>query len=252
MPPMTTTTHFGEMVSFIWNVADLLRGDYKAHEYGSVILPFTVLRRLDQVLSETRDDVRKAAEQHKDKPDKLKHQMLLKAAGQTFYNTSKLDFDALLGESQDLAANMHGLIAGFSENARDLLEYFKVVAEHLKGRYLSGTASLLTVLRPLRYSATHPRGQAVGREVRRASKQRLAACCLVATLANLVRTQPNHPKAVALKKTLDDLEKQAAGLATVRRRSPSPRPTNRYAQTSRNREKLKRVSGERWQAILAD
>jgi len=87
-----------DKVSFIWSVADLLRGDYKQSEYGRVILPFTVLRRLDQVLAPTRKAVRKAAEKFADSPEALLEQKLLKAAGEGFYNTSKLDFDSLLAD----------------------------------------------------------------------------------------------------------------------------------------------------------
>ena len=116
---------FGEKVSFIWSVADLLRGDFKQSEYGRVILPFTVLRRLDQVLAPTRRAVRDAQAKYQDSPEALREQMLLRQAGQSFYNTSKLDFPSLLADPAQLAQNLVGFINGFSKNARDILERFR-------------------------------------------------------------------------------------------------------------------------------
>ena len=116
---------FSEKVSFIWSVADLLRGDYKQSEYGRVILPFTVLRRLDQVLAPTRDAVREAAEKFADSPEALRERMVLKASGESFYNTSKLDFASLLNDPQHIAQNLVGYVNGFSANARDIVEHFR-------------------------------------------------------------------------------------------------------------------------------
>jgi len=116
---------FSEKVSFIWSVADLLRGDYKQSEYGHVILPLTVLRRLDQVLAPTREKVRKAAEKYAKSPEALREKQLLRAAGQSFYNTSKLDFETLLDDPTHLAQNLVGYINGFSANARDIVERFR-------------------------------------------------------------------------------------------------------------------------------
>ena len=83
--------------SFIWSVADLLRGDYKQSEYGKVILPFTVLRRLDCVLAPTKADVLK--EQAKRAASGVDpHQFLLRKAGTTFYNTCPMDLKALLSD----------------------------------------------------------------------------------------------------------------------------------------------------------
>ena len=96
---------FSEKVSFIWSVADLLRGDYKQSEYGRVILPFTVLRRLDQVLAPTREAVLQAAERFASSPEALREKMLLRAAGADthFYNTSRLDFAGLLNDPAHIA-----------------------------------------------------------------------------------------------------------------------------------------------------
>nr|WP_222615384.1 type I restriction-modification system subunit M N-terminal domain-containing protein [Persicimonas caeni] len=90
--------NFQEKVSFIWSVADLLRGDYKQSQYGRVILPFTVLRRLDCVLEATKDAVLEANDKYADSPEAVRHKMLEKAAEHSFYNTSAMDFGKLLGD----------------------------------------------------------------------------------------------------------------------------------------------------------
>ena len=105
------------LASFIWQVADLLRGDYKQSEYGKVILPFTVLRRLDCVLAPTKD----AVLEHKAKLDRqgVKNQERLKnTAGVSFYNTSRLDFRALTGDQDRVASNLRRYLGAFSDNAR--------------------------------------------------------------------------------------------------------------------------------------
>src|SRR5213076_1356339 len=95
--------------SFIWSVADLLRGDYKQSEYGRVILPLTVLRRLDCVLEPTKDKVLEQYSKYGDRAGA--EQILLKAAGEQFYNTSKYDFPTLLGAPDDLADNLRHYVA---------------------------------------------------------------------------------------------------------------------------------------------
>ncbi len=119
--------HFSEKVSFIWSVADLLRGDYKQSEYGRVILPFLVLRRLDQVLAHTRKAVLEAAEKYPadTTPEALRDQMLLRASGETFYNTSRLDFAAMLDDPNHAAANLASYVHGFSKNVRDIMDKFR-------------------------------------------------------------------------------------------------------------------------------
>lgn len=119
--------NFSEKVSFIWNVADLLRGDYKQSEYGRVILPFLVLRRLDQVLEPTREAVRQADKEHPlDKtPEKLREKFLVRASGQSFYNTSRLDFQKLLDDPNSIAQNLLGYTHSFSQNVRDIMEKFR-------------------------------------------------------------------------------------------------------------------------------
>lgn len=120
-------SNFSEKVSFIWAVADLLRGDYKQSEYGRVILPLLVLRRLDQVLAPTLQGVRAADKKHPaDKtPEALRERKLLKASGETFYNTHALDFGALIDDADNAAANLLAYVHGFSKNVRDIMEKFR-------------------------------------------------------------------------------------------------------------------------------
>lgn len=110
--------------AFIWSVADLLRGDYKPHEYGRVILPFTVLRRLDCVLAPTKA---KVLAEHKKKSDAGVNPdpFLRRLVGDTkFYNTSSLDLTKLLGDQDHIRQNIYAYIQGFSPEARDIFERF--------------------------------------------------------------------------------------------------------------------------------
>ena len=118
---------FSEKVSFIWGVADLLRGDYKQSQYGRVILPFLVLRRLDQVLAPTRKAVWEAAEKYpaETTPEALRERMLLRASGHTFFNTSKLDFAKAVADPDHTGPNLTGYVHGFSQNVRDIMEKFR-------------------------------------------------------------------------------------------------------------------------------
>ena len=78
--------HFSDKAAFIWSVADLLRGPYKPHQYGDVILPLTVLRRLDCVLGPTKNAVLARLEQLGDRPDSIGEPVLNKVAGQAFHS----------------------------------------------------------------------------------------------------------------------------------------------------------------------
>jgi type I restriction enzyme M protein len=109
--------------SFIWSVADLLRGDYKQSEYGKVILPFTVLRRLDCVLESTKEAVLKEKEK-RDAAGINPEPFLLKKAGLLFYNTSPLDIKKLMGDQDNIAENMYSYIQAFSPAVRDIFECF--------------------------------------------------------------------------------------------------------------------------------
>lgn len=113
-----------EYANFIWSVADLLRGDYKQADYGKVILPLTVLRRMDCVLSDTKSSVLKLYEDTKTKKLEDPDILLNKTAGYKFHNHSKYDFDKLVSDPNSIAANLRNYIAGFSKEARDILEHF--------------------------------------------------------------------------------------------------------------------------------
>lgn len=109
---------------FIWSVADLLRGDYKQSEYGKVILPFTILRRLDCVLESTKSAVL-AEFEAKTAAGLNPDPFLLRKAGQSFYNTSPLDLAKLLGDQDHIRENLYAYIQAFSPAARDIFERFE-------------------------------------------------------------------------------------------------------------------------------
>src|SRR5437588_1608630 len=114
----------GEIVSFLWGVADLIRDTFKRGKYQDVILPLTVLRRLDCVLARTKQKVLgKQAELRGRKLENLDPQ-LRRVSGFAFYNTSRYDFEKLLGDAPHVAANLRNYIAGFSPNMREVLEKF--------------------------------------------------------------------------------------------------------------------------------
>jgi type I restriction enzyme M protein len=113
-----------EIVSFLWGVADLIRDTFKRGKYQDIILPLTVLRRLDCVLADTKKKVLgKQSELRGKKLENLDPQ-LRKIAGFAFYNTSRYDFEKLLADAPHLAANLRNYIAGFSSNMREVLEKF--------------------------------------------------------------------------------------------------------------------------------
>jgi type I restriction enzyme M protein len=113
-----------ELANFIWAIADLLRHNYRPHEYGQVILPLTVLRRLDCVLEPTREKVLAEQERYKGKIANVEP-ILCNAAGQTFYNTSKYDFERLLADPATIADALRSYLAGFSPNAREIIDRFR-------------------------------------------------------------------------------------------------------------------------------
>ena len=115
---------FKAKASLIWDVANLLRGDYKQSDYGKVILPLTVLRRLDCVLQPTKEKVLDFLPKVKEKPDKTKDILLNKIAGYNFHNRSKYDFDKLIADPDNIASNLRNYINGFSSSAREIIEYF--------------------------------------------------------------------------------------------------------------------------------
>jgi type I restriction enzyme M protein len=115
--------NFGEKVSFIWGVADLIRDTFRRGKYQDVILPFTVLRRLDCVLESTKEQVLEAYAEYKSKLDNL-DPLLCRKAGFAFYNSARYDFGKLLDDPKNLAANLKLYINSFSANMREVLEKF--------------------------------------------------------------------------------------------------------------------------------
>ena len=113
-----------EIVSFIWGVADLIRDTFKRGKYQDVILPLTVLRRLDCVLAPTREDVLQRQAELKGRGLEDLHGQLCRASGFAFYNTSQYDFERLLADAPNVAPNLRNYIAGFSQNMRAVLERF--------------------------------------------------------------------------------------------------------------------------------
>jgi type I restriction enzyme M protein len=121
---MTQATN--NLAAYIWSLADLLRGDFKQSQYGRVILPFTLLRRLEGVLEGSKPAVLEAHErvQKMNLPEEAQEKMLLKATGGlSFFNISKMDLGKL-GES-GIKANLESYVQGFSRDAREIFEYFK-------------------------------------------------------------------------------------------------------------------------------
>src|ERR1700746_536385 len=114
---------YGEVVSFIWWIADLIRASFRRGEYQSVILPLTVLRRLDCVLAQSKKRVLETNAKLRGKLENLDPQ-LRRASGFAFYNTSRYDFEKLLADAPHVAANLRNYIAGFSPNMREVLEKF--------------------------------------------------------------------------------------------------------------------------------
>ena len=118
--------NFSQTAAYIWSLADLLRGDFKQSQYGRVILPFTILRRLECVLEDTKPKVLAQAEKlagNKALEEEARDKFLLKAAKQTFYNTSQMDLSKM--GSADIKSNLLSYIDSFSPDAREIFEHFK-------------------------------------------------------------------------------------------------------------------------------
>lgn len=113
-----------EVSSFIWGTADLLRSNFKQHEYGDIILPFTVMRRLDVVLEPTKQAVLDAAS--KKLPDALRDTLLKQAAGAGFYNTSRFTMQELLADSDGIRENITNYVSSFSPEIADIFDKFKM------------------------------------------------------------------------------------------------------------------------------
>lgn len=117
-----TNNNFSSTAAFLWSVADLLRGDFRQSQYGRIILPFTLLRRLECVLEESKEQVLEKYESVKAMPFEAQDKVLTHTAKFSFYNTSKMDLNTL-GET-NVSGNLENYIQSFSPNAREIFEHF--------------------------------------------------------------------------------------------------------------------------------
>jgi type I restriction enzyme M protein len=120
-------TDYRGKADFIWEVADdVLRGTFKQHEYGDVILPFVVLRRLDCVLEDRKDDVIATYDEFKDKLPDLRQVLLKATKGLNFYNTSVYDLRRLTQDAGNIQLNLNNYLNGYSDNVREIIENFQM------------------------------------------------------------------------------------------------------------------------------
>lgn len=146
------------MANDIWSVADLLRGDYKRHEYGQVILPFTLLRRLDAVMAPTRDAVHTRDAQL----DIQNKQRLLEIAAKLpFYNTSAQNFASVAADAPSVAKNLRDYVNGFSPNVREILARFDLdtqITRLASAKILYKVVGRFAVMRDLDKLSNHDMG----------------------------------------------------------------------------------------------
>ena len=122
---MSQPVGFGDKVAFVWRVADKLRGHFKPHEYGAVMLPLLVMRRLDAVLEPTKTAVLTKASELESSGISRVDPILKRVAGQQFYNVSPLTFTALLADDKNVASSLRAYINGFSPGAVEVLEEYR-------------------------------------------------------------------------------------------------------------------------------
>ena len=120
------------LADLIWNIAELLRGDYKRSDYGKVILPFTVLRRLDCVLEPTKAAVLEAVPEAASRGDRAADYLLNRKSGYTFHNRSRYTWPLLLADPNGIAANLSHYVNGFSANVREIFEYFSFAEQIIR------------------------------------------------------------------------------------------------------------------------
>ena len=121
---MNDQNKFNTIVGFLWSIADLLNGAFKKSEFQKIILPFTVLRRLDYALEATKAKVLETEHKLKEKGLENRHGQLCRAAGYAFYNTSKFNYESLLHDDTNLGRNLRQYINGFSPNVREIFDAF--------------------------------------------------------------------------------------------------------------------------------
>lgn len=144
--------HFNQQTSMIWNIADILRGGWKQHEYQDVILPLVVLKRLDSILTDTKEKVLVKYNEYNGKINDL-GPILQRTSGVPFYNISQYDFKNLLGEPKHLAKNFKQYINGYSKNIQDIFEKFDFDKQLER---LEGGDLLFYVLQELNKVDLHP------------------------------------------------------------------------------------------------
>ncbi|EKM94776.1 N-6 DNA methylase [Stutzerimonas degradans] len=119
---MNTENH-SQTAAFLWSIADLLRGDFKQSQYGRIILPFTLLRRMECVLAPTKDEVIKQTFAQEGRPDSVREMILLRATGGLqFFNASPLTLGTL--SDTQTAADLMSYVQSFSKDAREIFEHF--------------------------------------------------------------------------------------------------------------------------------
>ncbi|WP_296561021.1 type I restriction-modification system subunit M N-terminal domain-containing protein [uncultured Acetobacterium sp.] len=118
-----TNINVQEKANMIWSIADIIRGTFKPHEYGRVILPMTLLKRLNDTLLPTKQAVLDKYEEVKS--FEVKDGFLTKASGYSFYNISPFTFESLLNEPDHIEENFKSFLSGFSENIQDIIKNFK-------------------------------------------------------------------------------------------------------------------------------
>jgi len=137
--------------NMIWNIADTLRDVYKRHQYGSVILPFVVIKRFDEVLQDTKEKVYETYKQVKDFDD---HKVLLKrASGHGFYNCSRYTLSLILSDADNIESNFNDYVNGFSEEIQDILSNFET---HKLIEKLASNNLLYNVLQEVNKVDLHP------------------------------------------------------------------------------------------------
>src|SRR5690554_1385783 len=119
---LNTESH-SQTAAFLWSIADLLRGDFRQSQYGRIILPFTLLRRLECVLEPTKATVLAHAQEHSNKPDLVRERLLLRASGQQFFNASPLSM-ATLSDTQT-SEDLMIYVQSFSKDGREIFEHFE-------------------------------------------------------------------------------------------------------------------------------
>lgn len=143
---------FNQKTSMIWNIADILRGGWKQHEYQDVILPLVVLKRLDSILIDTKAQVLSKYNEYKGKVNDM-DPILKRTSGAAFYNISDYDFKTLLGEPKQLAKNFRQYINGYSKNIQDIFEKFDFEKQLER---LEGGDLLFYVIQELNKVDLHP------------------------------------------------------------------------------------------------